>query len=62
MKRREVIAVNVIEAIEREQLKQDLPDFRVGDTVRVHVKVVEGSNERIQIFEGAVLRRMGSGI
>ncbi|MDI9450259.1 MAG: 50S ribosomal protein L19 [Limnochordia bacterium] len=62
MQRREVIAVNVIEAIEREQLKQDLPDFRVGDTVRVHVKVVEGSNERIQIFEGAVLRRMGSGI
>ena len=54
--------MNVIEAIEREQLKQDLPDFRVGDTVRVHVKVVEGSNERIQIFEGAVLRRMGSGI
>jgi len=54
--------VNVIEAIEREQLKQDLPDFRVGDTVRVHVKVVEGSNERIQIFEGVVLRRMGSGI
>ncbi|HOB08411.1 MAG TPA: 50S ribosomal protein L19 [Limnochordia bacterium] len=62
MQRREVIAVNVIEAIEREQLKQDLPDFRVGDTVRVHVKVVEGSNERIQIFEGVVLRRMGSGI
>ncbi|MFY9202553.1 MAG: 50S ribosomal protein L19 [Limnochordia bacterium] len=62
MQRREVIAVNVIEAIEREQLKQDLPDFLVGDTVRVHVKVVEGSNERIQIFEGAVLRRMGSGI
>ena len=54
--------MNVIEAIEREQLKQDLPDFRVGDTVRVHVKVVEGSNERIQVFEGAVLRRMGSGI
>ncbi len=54
--------MNVIEAIEREQLKQDLPDFRVGDTVRVHVKVVEGSNERIQIFEGVVLRRMGSGI
>ncbi|HHX01831.1 MAG TPA: 50S ribosomal protein L19 [Firmicutes bacterium] len=54
--------MNMIDAIEKEQLKQDLPEFRAGDTVRVHVKVVEGSNERIQVFEGVVLRRMGSGI
>lgn len=54
--------MNVIEAIGKEQLKQDVPNFRGGDTVRVHVKVVEGSNERIQIFEGVVLRRMGTGI
>lgn len=54
--------MNVIDMIEKEQFKQDVPHFRGGDTVRVHVKVVEGSNERIQIFEGVVLRRMGTGI
>ncbi|MGI6148897.1 MAG: 50S ribosomal protein L19 [Firmicutes bacterium] len=54
--------MDVIRAIEQEQMRSDLPDFRVGDTVRVHVKVVEGSNERIQVFEGIVLRRMGSGL
>ena len=48
--------------IEQEQLRSDYPQFGAGDTVRVHVKVVEGANERIQIFEGVVLRRMGSGI
>jgi len=54
--------VNIIEAIEREQMKSDVPSFRAGDTVKVHVKVVEGNNERIQVFEGVVLRRMGKGI
>lgn len=54
--------MNVIDAIEREQFKEDIPNFRGGDTLRVHVKVVEGTNERIQIFEGVCLRRMGSGI
>ena len=54
--------MDVIRAMEQEQMRSDLPDFRVGDTVRVHVKVVEGSNERIQVFEGIVLRRMGSGL
>ena len=48
--------MDVIKAIEREYMKEDLPEFRAGDTVKVHVKVVEGSNERIQIFEGVVLR------
>ncbi|NMA99996.1 MAG: 50S ribosomal protein L19 [Firmicutes bacterium] len=54
--------MNVIKTIEQEQLRSDHPQFGAGDTVRVHVKVVEGSNERIQIFEGVVLRRMGGGI
>lgn len=46
-----------IEQIERDQLRADVPDFRAGDTVRVHVRVVEGEKERIQVFEGVVLRR-----
>jgi len=49
--------MSVIERIEKEQLRSDIPDFRQGDTVRVHVKVVEGDKERIQVFEGVVLRR-----
>ncbi|HHT69123.1 MAG TPA: 50S ribosomal protein L19 [Firmicutes bacterium] len=54
--------MNLIDVIAQEQLRSDHPQFGAGDTVRVHVKVVEGSNERIQIFEGVVLRRMGGGI
>ncbi|NMB38719.1 MAG: 50S ribosomal protein L19 [Firmicutes bacterium] len=54
--------MSIIDALEQEQMKQDVPNFRGGDAVRVHVKVVEGSNERIQVFEGIVLRRMGKGI
>lgn len=54
--------MNLIQAIDQEQLRSDRPSFRAGDTVRVHVKVVEGTNERIQIFEGVVLRRMGGGV
>jgi large subunit ribosomal protein L19 len=45
-----------------EQLRQDIPQFRAGDTVRVHVKVVEGQRERIQVFEGVVIQRRGGGI
>ncbi len=52
----------VIRELEKEQLKQDLPAFRPGDTVRVHVKVIEGQRERIQLFEGIVIRRRGTGI
>jgi large subunit ribosomal protein L19 len=54
--------MNPIEAIEREQLQGNVPDFKPGDTVRVHVKVVEGEKERIQIFAGVVIRRSGGGI
>ncbi|MCL1974767.1 MAG: 50S ribosomal protein L19 [Firmicutes bacterium] len=52
---------NIIDAIEHEQLKV-IPDFRPGDTVQVHVKVVEGSRERIQVFEGVVIKIKGGGI
>lgn len=52
----------MIREITAEQLKTDLPAFRPGDTVRVHVKVVEGTRERIQIFEGVVIKRRGSGV
>ena len=53
---------NIIEEITKEQLRTDLPDFRPGDTVRVHVKVVEGQRERIQMYEGVVIKRRGGGI
>ena len=54
--------VDVIRNIERDYLRDDVPHFGPGDTVRVHVKVVEGSRERIQPFEGVVIRRRGGGI
>lgn len=54
--------MNPIEAIEREQLQSNIPDFKPGDTVRVHVKVIEGEKERIQVFAGVVLRRSRGGI
>jgi len=46
-----------MEMVEREQLRTDLPEIRVGDTVKVHVKIVEGEKERIQVFEGIVIRK-----
>ena len=52
----------LIQELTKDQLRSDLPDFRPGDTVRVHVRVVEGSHERIQIFEGVVIKRKGAGI
>ncbi|MFY9140241.1 MAG: 50S ribosomal protein L19 [Thermacetogeniaceae bacterium] len=48
--------------VEQDYLKKDIPSFRPGDTVRVYVKVVEGGRERIQVFEGTVIRRRGSGL
>ncbi len=53
---------NIIDAIEKEQLRSDIPNFAPGDTVQVHVKVVEGGKERIQVFEGVVLRRSNGGL
>jgi large subunit ribosomal protein L19 len=52
--------MNTIDLVERPHLKDDLPAFRPGDTVRVHVRVVEGERERVQMFEGIVIRRRGS--
>lgn len=54
--------MNIIQILEQEQLRQDIPSFKSGDTVRVHVKVVEGSRERIQVFEGVVINRQGGGV
>jgi large subunit ribosomal protein L19 len=54
--------MQITDVVERAQLRDDLPDFRPGDTVKVHVRVVEGSRERIQIFQGFVLRRQGGGL
>lgn len=52
----------LIEEITKEQLRADLPAFRPGDTVRVHVKVIEGTRERVQVYEGVVIKRRGGGI
>ncbi|KMY53596.1 MULTISPECIES: 50S ribosomal protein L19 [Bacillaceae] len=52
----------LIQELTKEQLRTDLPAFRPGDTVRVHVKVVEGTRERIQVFEGVVIKRRGGGV
>lgn len=54
--------MDIIKTLEQEQLKADIPDFRPGDTVRVDVKVVEGTRERIQAFEGVVIKRRGGGL
>lgn len=54
--------MDIIRTLEKEQMRTDLPDFAIGDTVRVFVKVVEGSRERLQAFEGLVLKRNGGGI
>ena len=54
--------MEIIRAIEQEQIKTDLPEFGAGDTVKVHIRVREGKRERIQIFEGVVLKRQGGGL
>lgn len=52
----------IVDVVEQKHLKEDLPDFRVGDVVRVSVRVVEGDRERLQEFEGVVIRRRGRGL
>jgi large subunit ribosomal protein L19 len=54
--------MDIVQLLEKAQLREGLPKFRVGDTVRVHAKVVEGDKERIQVFEGLVIGRQGSGV
>ena len=51
--------MDIIRAIEQQDIKQDLPDFKVGDNVKVHYRITEGNRERIQVFQGDVIRRHG---
>ena len=53
--------MNPTDLVDRDTLRDDIPEFRPGDTVKVHVRVVEGNRERIQVFQGAVIRRQGAG-
>jgi large subunit ribosomal protein L19 len=52
--------MSVIESLEREQLRDDIPVFKAGDTVKVHFRVIEGTRQRVQVFEGTVIRRQGA--
>ena len=54
--------MNTLDALDAASLRDDIPDFRPGDTVKVHVRVVEGNRSRIQVFQGVVIRRQGGGI
>jgi large subunit ribosomal protein L19 len=54
--------MNKVDLVEKPRLREDLPDFRPGDTVRVHVRVAEAGRERIQVFQGVVIRRRGGGL
>ena len=54
--------MNTLDTVDTQSLRADVPDFRPGDTLKVHVRVVEGSRSRIQVFQGAVIRRQGGGI
>ena len=54
--------LNLVNEITKSQLKTDIPEFRSGSTVRVHVKIIEGGKSRIQVFEGVVIERTGGGI
>ncbi len=53
--------MDILRAIEQEQLKTEIPEFGTGDTVRVHIKIKEGKRERVQMFEGVVIKRQGGG-
>ncbi len=54
--------MDIIRAIENEQIKENAPKFNIGDTVKVHVKIKEGNRERIQVFEGVVIKRQNAGL
>ncbi|MFD7655625.1 50S ribosomal protein L19 [Actinosynnema sp. NPDC059797] len=54
--------MNTLDALDAQSLRSDIPDFRPGDTLKVHVRVIEGSRERVQVFQGVVIRRQGGGI
>ncbi|KRK41352.1 50S ribosomal protein L19 [Lactobacillus amylovorus DSM 20531] len=61
-RRRKYIMDPLIQELTKEQIRDDIPAFRAGDTVTVHVRVVEGTHERIQLFEGVVIKKKGTGI
>ena len=54
--------MNTLDALDADSLRDDIPEFRPGDTVKVHVRVIEGTRSRIQVFQGVVIRRQGGGI
>jgi large subunit ribosomal protein L19 len=54
--------MNTLDALDAASLRDDIPDFRPGDTVKVHVRVIEGSRSRVQVFQGVVIRRQGGGV
>jgi large subunit ribosomal protein L19 len=54
--------MNILDALDAQSLRTDIPAFRAGDTLKVHVRVIEGSRERVQVFQGVVIRRQGGGI
>ena len=54
--------MNTLDTLDTESLRSDVPDFRPGDTLKVHVRVVEGSRSRVQVFQGVVIRRQGGGV
>lgn len=54
--------MNITDLVDKKSLRDDIPQFKAGDTLKVHVRVVEGNKERVQIFEGVVIARRGSGI
>ena len=54
--------MNTLDGLDADSLREDVPNFRPGDTLRVHVRVVEGSRSRVQVFQGVVIRRQGSGL
>src|SRR3712207_8646362 len=54
--------MNTLDALDADSLRNDIPEFRPGDTVKVHVRVVEGNRSRIQVFQGVVIRRQGGGV
>lgn len=56
------IAMHTLDSVDAAQVRDDIPDFRAGDTLKVHVRVVEGNRSRIQVFQGVVIRRQGEGI
>ena len=54
--------MNTLDALDAQSLRSDIPDFRPGDTLKVHVRVIEGARQRVQAFQGAVIRRQGGGL